>query len=225
MSQGARPAVRPSLANAPLRRSRPESRFGQILAGLLSAHPQVESAAFVDAYGECIDYASRLDPFEAEVAGAQLLTLQSELAERLGRLGAGALVLWTIEAEQRDFIVRRVTEDHCAVIALSAAGLSAHLLRSMAALAEALRREGGLDAPHWDAGSGPFQVLVRPSAGFGYAPDALVEDGRLTKVEVLGRWTERGLISAEEVVCFRVRSDDRELTLAHDRSLDRWQRR
>lgn len=210
----------------PFRRNRPESRFGHILALLLTDHPQVETATFVDGQGECIDYASRIDPFEAEVAGAQLQDASAGLRASLEKVSDGALVMWTVEAARRDFVVRRVTEEHCVVVALTAHGVTAHLLRSLPALAEALRREGDLDAPPWDVRGEVYQVNVRPSQGFGYAPEAVaLDDGEPTPVEVLGRWTERGFISAEEVVCFRVRCQGRELTLTHDRYSDRWHRR
>jgi hypothetical protein len=209
----------------PLQRNRPESPFGQILAGLLAAHRQIESAAFVDGLGECVDYASRLDPFEAEVAGAQMQNVTVRIAD-MDKVCRGALVLWTVEAARRDFVVRRVTEEHCVVLALAAHGVTAHLLRSLPALADALRREGQLHVPSWDLRGEVFHVNVRPSVGFGYAPEAVaLGDGVPTPVEVLGRWTERGFISAEEVICFRVRCQGRELTLTHDRSLDRWHRR
>ena len=217
MSAGARP---------PLRRDRPESRFGYILGGLLEAHRQVDSAAFVDGEGECIDYASRLEPYEAELAGAQLLVVTAELVRRMAGMNAGALILWTVEAGQRDFVVRRVTDEHCVVLALISHGLTAHLLRSMSALADALRKEGGLEVPSWDARGEVYQVHVRPSLGFGYAPQAVsLGEEAPTPVEVLGRWTERGSISTQEIICFRVRCQGRELTLTHDRSLDRWHRR
>jgi hypothetical protein len=96
----------------------------------------------------------------------------------------------------------------------------------MTALAEALRREAGLPVPAWDSSGEAFGVQVRPSAGWGYAPCSLRQgDAASQPLEVLGRWIERGSISAEDVVCFRVRAEDQELTLAHDRSLDRWYRR
>lgn len=217
MSSGARP---------PLQRDRPESRFGKILAGLLEAHRQVDSAAFVDADGECVDYASRIEPFEAVVAGAQMLVVTTELARRMAEAGSGALIMWTVEAANRDFVVRRVSDEHAVVVASISHGVTAHLLRSMAALADALRREAELPVPSWDTRGEVYQVDVRRSVGFGYAPQAVsLGEGAPTPVEVLGRWTERGFISAEEIICFRVRCEGRELTLTHDRALDRWHRR
>jgi hypothetical protein len=211
---------------SPLARDRPESPFARILAGFVQVHSGVLSATFVDAEGECIDYASRIEPYEAQLIGAQLSALSAELATRLGALHSGPLVLWVLEAARREFVVRRVTDEHLVVIALAPQGLSARLLRATTALAEALRREGGLSLPAWDPGGEAFEVQIRPSPGWGYAPCALQIGGAESRaLEVLGRWTERGSISAEDVVCFRVRAADHELTLAHDRSLDRWYRR
>jgi hypothetical protein len=212
--------------SAPLPRDRPESPFARILASFIEVHPTVSCAAFVDGQGECIDYGTRTDPFDAQVIGAQLSALSADLVERLARLSAGALILWVVEAAEREFVVRRVTDEHLVVVALRPRGVSGRLLRAMSALAEALRRESGLAAPAWDPWGESFQVAVRVSSGWGYAPCALqVGDAASLPLEVLGRWTESGSISAEEVVCFRVRAHDQELTLAHDRSLDRWYRR
>lgn len=209
-----------------LARDRPESPFARILAGFVEAHPDVLSATFVDCDGECIDYASRLDPFEAQVIGAQLSVVSADVAARLAARNAGALILWVVEAERREFVVRRVTDEHLVAVALQPHGLNARVLRAMAVLAEALRREGGLAVAGWDPWGEPFQVTVRPSTGWGYAPSSLQVGTEASQaLEVLGRWSERGAISAEDVVCFRVRAGEGELTLAHDRSLNRWYRR
>jgi hypothetical protein len=211
---------------APLLRDRPPSPFANILASFLEVHPRTLVAVFVDGEGECVDYASRLDPFEALVLGAQLLPLTLDLAVRMRKQGGGALVSWMVEAEGRDLVVRRVTEDHSVIVALAAGAVSARLLRALSALAEALRREAGFDLPSWDPWGEGLEVETRPAAGWGYAPCRLTRhDGQTQPLEVLGRWSERGSISAQDVVCFRVRAGEDELTLAHDRSLDRWHRR
>ena len=215
-----------SLASPGLVRDRPESPFARILAGFVEVHAAVLSAVFVDREGECIDYASRIDPFEAQVIGAQLALVSADLVQRFGRLQAGAVIVWVIEAEEREFVVRRVTDEHTVAVALTVRGVSARVLRAMSVLAEALRREGALPVPAWDPWGEPFEVTVRPSAGWGYAPCMLaVGQAETQLLEVLGRWTEHGAISADEVTCFRVRCGDQELTLAHDRSLDHWYRR
>lgn len=209
-----------------LQRDRPISPFGEILARFVEVHTGCLAAVFVDADGECIDYASQVDVFDALVIGAQL----SPQSHALGRLsqqhGGGALVLWVLEASERDVVVRRVSDELTVVIALEAGALGARLLRSTAPLAEALRREAAIPAPSWEPWGEPMPVELRTAGGWGYAPAALITpDGRREPIEVLGRWTEHGSISTREVVCFRVRCGGEELTLSHDLSLDRWQRR
>jgi hypothetical protein len=209
-----------------LQRDRPVSPFGTILARFLEVHMGCLAAVFIDAEGECVDYASQLEIFDALVLGAQLCPLTLSLSEMGERCGAGALVLWVVEASERDLVVRRVSEELTVVVAVSSGSLGARLLRSMAPLAEALRREAGLAAPAWEPWGEALNVQLRPAMGWGYAPLAVVtRDGVSTPVEVLGRWTEHGTISTREVVCFRVSCGGEELTLSHDLSLDRWQRR
>jgi hypothetical protein len=213
-------------ARTKLRRDRPESSFAAILRSFLEVHPSVLATVFVDRDGECIDYATSLDPYDAQVIGAQLAHLTFELARRIPGWAAGALVLWILEADARAFVVRRVSEEHSVVAALERGGVNARLLRSMGALAEALRREAALVAAAWDPWGDGFVVELRRSAGgWGYAPSAIGVEGSKQPVEVLGRWVEPGSISTQEIVCFRVRCGSEELTLAYDRSLDRWLRR
>jgi hypothetical protein len=220
------PAGQADAAGTALKRDRPESLFAVILRGFLQVHPAVLAAVFVDRDGECVDYASSLEPFDAQVIGAQLADVTRDLVGRVPGWGAGALVLWLLEAGSREFVVRRVSEEHSVVAALQRGGVNARLLRSMGALAEALRREGALAAAGWEPWGERFAVELRRSAGgWGYAPSAIGGASGLLPVEVLGRWVERGSISAQEIVCFRVRCGPEELTLVYDRTLDRWHRR
>lgn len=220
-----RPSRAAEAAPLLLKRDRPPSPFAAILARFVEVHPGCLAAVFVDADGECVDYASQLDVFDALILGAQLCPVTHAIDTRSKQRG-GALVLWVVEASERDIVVRRVTDELTVVVALTAGSLGARLLRAMAALAEALRREAGLATPSWEPWGGALSVRLRPAAGWGYAPGELVaSDGTAQPIEVLGRWSEHGSISHREVVCFRVRCGGEELTLSHDLSLDRWQRR
>jgi hypothetical protein len=220
------PPVEPAREPLTLKRDRPESTFAVILRGFIEVHPALHAIVFVDRDGECVDYATSLEPFDAQLIGAQLAQVTLELVRSVPRWGAGALVLWVLEAGEREFVVRRVSEEHAVVAALARGGVNARLLRSMSALAEALRREGALAAAGWEPWGERFAVELRRSAGgWGYAPSAIDQAGGRQPVEVLGRWVERGAISAQEIVCFRVRCGPEELTLVYDRSLDCWTRR
>jgi hypothetical protein len=209
-----------------LRRDRPATPFSEILSAFLRAHPSVVGAVFVDNEGECIDYATIRDPYEALIFGASLVPASSQLLQSAARLGSGAPILWLLEAERFDAVVRRVSDEHLAVLWLEADSISAKVLQALAPLAEMLRREAGFAAPAWDPEREPLRVETRPAAGWGYAPWTVrFPDQPARELEVLGRWSEHGSISALESVCFLVRCGGEELTLVHERALNRWYRR
>ena len=208
-----------------LRRDRPATPFSELMEAYLAQHATIEAIVFVDNQGECIDYASRMDPDEAMIMGATWLTPTLSLRSGMARLGAGALLWWVIEAEQRDFVVRLVSDEHLVLIVLPAFGVGARILEVMQPLAEALRAEAGLPAPRWDSPGEAVRVATRESFEWGYAPDAVIDaQGRPLHIEVLGRWRERRRF-ARGLTCFRVRGGGAELTLAYDSVRDRWYRR
>ena len=218
--------LRPSQTLRSLRRDRPPTAFATLLEGLYRAHEGILAAVFVDDQGECIDYCTVLDPYEALVSAATWLTVTSELTRVAERVGAGALLQWIFEGERGDVIARRVTPEHVLVVMLAESGLSGRLLSAMGALAEALRQEASAPAPPWDPEHEPLDVEVRQAQGWDYAPVQVRQGERVWSVgDVLGRWTERGAISPVDLICFRVRIDDHELTLVHDPWLQRWHRR
>jgi hypothetical protein len=207
-------------------RDRPETPFSRILEDFMRAHAAVRAAVFLDAEGECVDYASRAEPFEALVFGATLLNPTKALLAAAGPLAAGELVLWVLETERLDGVVRRVSDEHLLALWLERDGFSARLMRATSSLAELLRREAGIGAPAWEPEGESVEVELREAAGWGYAPRRVHGPGEPAgEVEVLGRWTERGAISAQEAVCFRVRVAGRECTLVHEPALQRWHRR
>src|SRR4051812_38568136 len=53
-------------------RDQGESAFTPILRRCFQDVPRLLAAVFVDAEGECIDYVSAIDPFEAKVAAAHM---------------------------------------------------------------------------------------------------------------------------------------------------------
>ena len=96
----------------------------------------------------------------------------------------------------------------------------------MTPLAEALRLEAGFDAPAWDTTAERWAVELSGSATGEPVPLLIRQGAKLLPVEhVLARWSERGVLSAAELVCFRVRAGGEELTLVHDPVLARWTRR
>lgn len=212
---------------AELKRDRPETPFSRLLAQLLVAHDEVLAAIFVDEVGECIDYASRLEPFEAQVIGAQLARTSADVVAAVPRREAGAALLFRCIADRRELLVQRVTEEHCLVVVVEPPPARGAIVRRMARIAHALLAEAGLPAPAWEPHAGdPVQVETRSARGWPYAPSAYTEAGApRTVVEVIGRYVERPRRHGVETVCFRVRSEARELTLVHVPKENRWVKR
>jgi hypothetical protein len=202
-----------------------ETAFTPILRRVWHDVPSVLCAAFVDSEGECIDYVSSLDAFEAKVSAAHTTQLFIELRARQNKHGLAEPFALTIGASLRELWARRVTDEHLLVaisrIDADVPSMSAVLERA----AEEFRREIGAEVPVWEP-SPPLEVVVRPAVGWPYAPAAFTEEGgtRVVVSDVLGRWTERPEAPAlEDRTCFRVRTDDgRELTLVHDPARSGW---
>jgi hypothetical protein len=207
-------------------RDQQESDFTSLLRGLLRGHPAIVAAAFVDGEGECVDYCSRVEPFEAKVAGAHLQIVTEEVRPRVAVLGGGELVQFEVYGDARDHVVRRLDEQYVMVVVVLAGHAEAGMLEDIERVARALRREAGIEAPSWDPQAGPIEVQTRRAVGWSYAPVAFRQGNARTEIAaVLGRWTERGRAAGGELVCFRVRTRAGiELTLAYDASQGKWLR-
>src|SRR5262245_24152559 len=115
-------------------RDQDESAFTLILRRLYEQLPSLLAAAFVDVEGECIDYVSRLDPYEAKVNAAHLHVLLCRLGPSWAKLGKGEAYALHIEGSAREACVQRVSEEYVLVVVL-AAGTEAHLRDDAIALA------------------------------------------------------------------------------------------
>lgn len=201
-----------------------ETAFTPILRRAWGSIPTSLAVAFVDTEGECIDYVSSVEPYEAKVAAAHMLVLMDQLLASRRKLALGEPMLLEVACEQRELWARRVSEEYM-LVALLGTGFDRVQVRSV--LAEASREfrdEVGLPAPTWEPLHGVLEVFVRPAVGWDYAPAAYRENGvRVGITDVLGRWTEPGGVGGDELVCFRVRTEEgQELTLVHDPDIDGW---
>lgn len=204
-------------------RDQGESAFTPILRRLLHRARGVLVAAFVDGEGECVDYCSALSPFEAKVAGAQMLVTMMELAGRMRGIGAGESYSLTVHCSARDIVVRRISEEYLLVVALKRGALTQRLRGGIEQTVSELRREAEIEVPPWEPALDSVRVEVRAAVGWPYAPAAFFGlDGKRKEIEsVLGRWFQ----GARSRMCFRVRTmDGQELTLVHDRTKDVWER-
>jgi hypothetical protein len=209
---------------AEAQRDQVESAFTPILRRLFDAIPSVLAAVFVDMEGECIDYVTSVEPYEAKVAAAHLhMLMRITRASRATEIVGEALALEIVSAER--VLCAWYLGDEYALMALVHGEIDRSRLRdSLARVQREFRAEVGIDAPDWAATDGQLSVSVRPSAGWTYAPSVFLLRGSRVKVsDVIGRWTEYALPQGSVLVCFRVRTQaGREITLIHDQSSDHW---
>lgn len=206
-------------------RDQDESAFTPILRRLLYRTTGVLAVGFVDRDGETIDYCSALPPFDAKVTGAHMLIIFSDLAERMRTLDAGESWLLHVQGDDRELVARRVHEEYLLVVVLKPRAMTRRMLGGIEQTITELRREAGISTPEWEPVHDSVRVEVREAVGWPYAPAAFVaEAGERVEIDdVLGRWIDG--TGRYGRVCFRVRTvAGQELTLVHDRALDRWER-
>jgi predicted regulator of Ras-like GTPase activity (Roadblock/LC7/MglB family) len=207
-------------------RDQEESSFTAVLRRVCRSTPGVLAAVFVDNEGECVDYCSAVDPFEAKVVGAQMRVATDVLGGSVPALGGGCMHAVEVYGASRE-LVARLVDDHYLLVVLARAGtVDERLLDTVEAAVADLRHEAGVEAPPWDPQAAPLRVELRQAIGWEYAPAAFRERGKRVRVsDVLGKWVETGGAAGGSLCCFRVRTEEGvELTLAHDLSRDRWTR-
>lgn len=202
-----------------------ESSFTPILRRTLESLPRALCAVFVDIEGECIDYASSIDPFEAKVSGAHALILVRMLLASQRKLGLHEPFALAIAGSERELWARRITDDYIIVVVTLPGAEGTQMWTVLAAAAREFRSEVNAADPSWEPAT-RLEVVVRAAVGWPYAPAAFSQHGvRVTITDVLGRWTEPGG-GDEELSCFRVRTaDGQEMTLVHDPNADGWRAR
>lgn len=211
-----------ALTEAP--RDQLETTFTPMLRRAYEATPAALAFAFVDQEGECIDYVSAIDPFEAKVCAAHAFVLIDALHGHEARLCMRNPYVLEIATESRSLWARRMCADYVAVAVVTPEADRVKLEAVLTELSREFRGEAGIEPPSWDAARG-IEVTLRAAVGWAYAPTEFSEGGlRVVVADVLGRWTEPGGVVGDEVVCFRVRTQEgRELTLVHDPGVDGWQ--
>lgn len=205
-------------------RDQSETTFTPMLRRAYEATPSALAFAFVDQEGECIDYVSAIDPFEIKVCAAHAFVLIDALHGRQAKLRMKHPFALEIATDSRYLWARRMCADYVAVAVVAPDADRTKLEGTLAELSREFRGEAGIETPPWDASRG-IEVVIRSAVGWAYAPAAFNEGGlRVAVSDVLGRWTEPGGVNGDEVVCFRVRTQEgQELTLVHDLGVDGWQ--
>jgi len=206
------------------RREELESAFTPILRKVWNAVPSVLAAVFVDNEGECIDYVSSIDPFEAKVCGAHASMLVTQLRAAQGKLGLLEPLALSVSASERELWARRISDDHTLVVVSGHGAEAADMWSALEGAVRAFRDEVGLPAPAWEL-SPAVDVEVRSAVGWPFAPVAFTLHGdRVSITDVMGRWIEPpNAPGIGEQTCFRVRTDaGHELTLVHDAGRNGW---
>lgn len=202
--------------------------FTPILRRLWKASRGVLAVCFVDFDGECVDYCSSIDPFEAKVAGAHMRIVMVETATSMSRIDHGKVQLLHVVGDKRELIAARVGPEYTLVVVLSEGGAVRAVTEVLERTVAELKVEAGIDASILQQVPGDaFVIETRAARGWPYAPAVIVEGHkRVLIAAVLGRWTEGGAVTGGDLVCFRVRTDGgEELTLAHDPKTGKWMRR
>ncbi len=191
--------------------------FSSHLDTLLRQLPEAICAVFVDGEGETVDLATRVDPFEARVAAAELSIVLDSVRRGRAKLGEGALLEFRIEGNARSILVRHVAEGYDVLVVVNAAAISARVADATSTASIALLRETGMRPP-------PMLPMLRaveqrPSRLGIFVPTAFEENGVRRRVETILGHRDDG----DGMVRFLVRLDDgEELVVMHDRAQSRW---
>jgi len=202
------------------------SEFALILRRVCDSVSSVELAAFVDLEGECIDYYSSLEPYDAKVIAAHTVSLLGQVLTVNRKLQYGEAFVLEISTGEKALLARRINDDYLLVV-LAVTGEEEEgnrLGRVLVHAAREFRADAGVAAAAWEPLGDILKVETRSATGWSYAPVTFTDAGeRVTISDVLGRWIESGELRSKGKVCFRVRTEKgRELTLIHDPDLDQW---
>jgi predicted regulator of Ras-like GTPase activity (Roadblock/LC7/MglB family) len=209
---------------AEAQRDQAENAFTPILRRLFQHVPALLAAVFVDREGECIDYVSALEPYDAKVGAAHMHNLLTQLRGSRAHAVTGETVGFEISTTERELWLRQLGEDYVLIAILLPDFDRSELRNAVAFASHEFRAEVGLTTPGWEAIHGRLSVCVRESPGWQYAPEGFSNGSVSVAIsDVLGRWTEASEADAAGLVCFRVRTQEgEELTLVHDPDAQGW---
>jgi hypothetical protein len=188
------------------------TQFSVILADLIGRIPGAYAAALVDVYGETVDYAGTIEPFDVKIAAAHMRIVLSQV-DSFGKLGEVRSLV--IRAATTSFVVRKLPIGYAVALLLrKRAGFTASE-RAFAVCERLLAVEAGWPCfgskPRWY----PVDVAVdRRDRPTNIGPTGIRRLGqRMQRVEVIGSVV--GLRPHEKG--FRVRTEvGEELTLVRE---------
>jgi predicted regulator of Ras-like GTPase activity (Roadblock/LC7/MglB family) len=205
-------------------RDQAESSFTRLLREFMESDPRYLAGIFVDREGECVDYCSSLDAYDAKVAGAHLQVVLGEIRPSLKRLVLGEPESFVVHGTERDLALRRVDEEYSVILVTAGGGVDEDTMAALGQLAHDLRVEAGLSPAHFESHYGKLEVEVRESVGFPFAPTSIRVGALHIEIDdVLGHFRESGGLAGGTLECFHVRdADAKEFLIAYDDSNGRW---
>ncbi len=185
------------------------STFAVILLDLIARVPGALGAVLVDAEGEAVDYAGRLDAFDLKLAAAHWQIVLTDLRAKAAAHTSGTPRSLVVRGEKRSFIVHELPEGYTLVLVLSRRAGFTQATRAFAVCERALVAEAG------------WRLPARVPAWFGLdvestragRPARISFGTRRQGIEVLGRIASR----ASGDVGWRVRLENgAEVTLIRE---------
>lgn len=200
---------RSARTKTPAARDTDASTFAAILTDLIARVPGALGAVLVDAEGEAVDYAGRLDAFDLKLAAAHWQIVLTDLRAKAAAHTSGSPRSLVVRGEKRSFIVHELPEGYTLVLVLSRRAGFTQATRAFAVCERALVAEAGWSLPRripaW------FGLDVESTrAG---RPARISYGARNQGIEVLGRVASR----ASGDVGWRVRLENgAEVTLIRE---------
>jgi hypothetical protein len=207
-----------------VKRDTETTEFTTILRRFWAAIPRAIVAAFVDQEGECIDHVSSLDPYEAKVHAAQIMSVLGKMLFLRDKPRFGEPHTLEIIASRKELWARRIDDEYTMVVVANPGTERTLMKRALVRTVHAFRDEANIARPAWEPAGDITRVETRSATAWQYAPVSFTEDGvRVVISDVIGRWEEKDEIGSREKVCFRIRTEfGEELTLVHDPKHDEW---
>lgn len=118
--------------------------FTPVLDGLLKDLPDALCATFLDAEGETIDLATRLDVFDARVIAAEFALPLAHARALTNRMGAGPILELRVGFARRSAVLRHVADDCDLLVVFDVATVGVRDVERVARAARSLCVETGM---------------------------------------------------------------------------------
>jgi predicted regulator of Ras-like GTPase activity (Roadblock/LC7/MglB family) len=187
--------------------------FTAALENLLHTVPEALCATFVDAEGETIDLATRIEAFDAKIYAAEVAPLLARLRTAACELRVGSLSEARIVGERRAAVARHVADGCDVLVVIEGTAALARAAWACRVAAQALAAETGLGSRR--------SISSPPEAETGETPRAFLRDGRVVRIEAVIGAPD---ITEPEALLVRTPEGDEEI-IVRDPATQRWYKR